>query len=54
MIPTLPDVMNALDELEILFRNIFEDFKPLYDTDQHTMRRALAVLHAYVREQNQP
>lgn len=54
MTPTLADVMNALDELEVLFRAIFEDFTPLYDVDQDTMRRSLAVLHAYVREQNKP
>lgn len=53
MTPTLPDLMKALDDLEHVYRKVFQEFSPLWDEDEHTMRRALAMLHAHVRELNQ-
>lgn len=50
MTPTILDLMRAVDELEIIFAKVFKEFAPLYDGDEHTMRRALAILHAYIEE----
>jgi len=54
MSPTVPDLMRAVDDLEEIFRKVFDAFEPLYDADEHTMRRALAVLHAYLKAANTP
>lgn len=50
----LADLMRAVDDLEALKRKVFDDFTPLWDADEDMMKRALAVLHALVREYNQP
>lgn len=54
MTPTLPDLMKALDDLEHIGRKVFQDFTPIWDEDEHTFKRAMAMLHAYVRELNKP
>jgi hypothetical protein len=47
-------VLNAVDELEDVHRIIFQRFDGVADTTMHEalirMRRALAVLHAHVKE----
>lgn len=50
---TLPDLMRAVDDLEHLYRKVFENFEPLWDADEARFKRALAVLHAVIKEANQ-
>lgn len=52
MTPTLPDLMRAIDDLELICKKVFDVFEPLYDHDEHNMKRALAILHAHIRELN--
>lgn len=49
---TLADVMRAVDDLEILGRKIFDDIAPLWDEDERSFKRALAILRAMVDERN--
>lgn len=53
MKPEIADLMRAIDDLETLYRKVFDAFEPLWDEDERTMRRALAVLHAWIKELNQ-
>ena len=50
----LTDLMRAVDDLEDIGRKIFDRFEPLWDDEENRYKRALAVLHALIREANQP
>lgn len=50
----LADLMRAINDLEYVVRRVFDGFEPLWDEDERLAKRALAVLHAYMREINQP
>ena len=50
----IADLQKAVDDLETLRRKIFDDFSPLWDADEQSMQRALAVLHQLVREVGEP
>ena len=50
----LADLMRAIDDLEHVVRRVFDGFEPMWDEDERLAKRALAVLHAYIRELNQP
>ena len=50
MTPTLPELMNATDELAHFLRQVIDDFSPIWPEDEHRARRAMAVLHAHVRK----
>lgn len=54
MSPSLPDLMKAVDDIEQIRRKVFDTFEPLWDRDELMMTRAMAILHAHVRELNQP
>lgn len=49
----LPDLMRAVDDLELIRLKVFDNFEPLWDQDEAMMKRALAVLHEHIRELNQ-
>lgn len=49
----LIDLMRAVDDLEVIRRKVFDLFEPLWDEDEHMMTRAMATLHALVKEYNQ-
>lgn len=50
----IADLMRAIDDLEHVVRRVFDGFEPMWDEDERLAKRALAVLHAYVREINRP
>lgn len=50
----LADLMRAADDLQEIGRKIFDLFEPLWDEDERVFKRAMAVLHAIIREYNQP
>ena len=54
MTPTLPDLMRAVDDLEHIGRKVFDTFEPLWDADEASFKRALATLHAHIKELNKP
>lgn len=45
--------MRAVDDLETIKRKVFETMEPLWDEDERMFKRALATLHAIIREANQ-
>jgi len=53
MNPTLADMMKAIDDLEHVYQDVFESYAPLYTDQPQRMRRALAVLHAWVKQAQQ-
>lgn len=50
---TLPDLMRAVDDLELIYRKVFDTMEPLWDEEEAMFRRALATLHAVIKEANQ-
>lgn len=50
----IADLMRALDDLEHIGRKVFDVMEPLWDEDERTFKRALAVLHEHIRELSQP
>ena len=52
MTPTLPEIMNAMDELQHFLTHVIDRLDPIWPEDENRAKRAMAVLHAHVRALN--
>ena len=53
MNPTLAELMKAADDLQDVGRKIFDTVGALWDEEERMFERAMAVLHAHIKELNQ-